>query len=251
MMWLLDICFSHNPPSVLAIALLLVFALPDQGQCTTVTGDIRLVGSQDAAVRKRHDLSGVVIWLAPAEPVAVPITARRARMVQKNKRFDPHILAIAVGTTVDFPNFDPIFHSAFSNFSGQIFDIGLYPPGTTRSIYFRRPGVVRVFCNIHPSMSAIIAVLDSPYFSVSDHQGKFVIPSVSPGTYHLHIIHERTTPETLSRLSRVVNISGVSVTLPLITVSEAGYLPAPHKNKYGLEYPATSDDVTGYPALSQ
>ena len=61
----------------------------------------------------------------------VPAAATRAQMVQKNKTFTPHVLAISVGTTVDFPNFDPIFHNAFSNYNGQIFDIGLYPPGTT------------------------------------------------------------------------------------------------------------------------
>jgi plastocyanin len=247
MTWLLDIYFNRNPAAALAFALLALVTCAGQGPCTTVTGDIQLLESQDASVRKRHDLSGVVVWLAPSDPVAMPVSTRRARMIQKNKRFDPHVLAIPVGTTVDFPNFDPIFHSAFSNFSGQIFDIGLYPPGSTRSIYFRRSGVVRVFCNIHPTMSAIIAVLDSPYLAVSDKQGKFAIPAVPSGTYHLNVIHERATAEALSKLSRAVTISGSSVALPLIRVSEAGYLAAPHKNKYGLDYPPTSDDVTGYP----
>ena len=53
-------------------------------------------------------------------------------MIQKNKTFSPHVLAITMGTIVDFPNYDPIFHNAFSNYDGQIFDIGLYPPGTSR-----------------------------------------------------------------------------------------------------------------------
>ena len=53
----------------------------------------------------------------------------RARMLQKNKTFSPHVLAVTVGSTIDFPNADPIFHNAFSNFNGQVFDIGLYPPG--------------------------------------------------------------------------------------------------------------------------
>jgi plastocyanin len=231
------------------VLLLLVGAVPCRA--ASVTGNIQLVGSHDASVRKRHDLSGVVVWLAPVDALQQPVAARRVRMIQKNKRFEPHVLAITVGTTVDFPNFDPIFHSAFSNFSGQIFDIGLYPPGSNRSIYFRRPGVVRVFCNIHPTMSAIIAVLDSPYFSVSDKQGKFIIPNVPPGSYRLHVIHERATPETLNKLTRTVNVSSSTIDLPLISVSESGYLPVPHKNKYGLEYPPAVDDVTGYPAQLQ
>ena len=91
-----------------------------------------------------------------------PRPAAHAQIVQKNKKFSPHILAVTTGTTVDFPNNDPIFHNAFSNFEGKVFDIGLYPPGTSKSVRLDRPGVVRVFCNIHPTMSAIIAVLSTP-----------------------------------------------------------------------------------------
>jgi hypothetical protein len=100
-------------------------------------------------------------------------------------------------------------------------------------------------------MSAIIAVLDSPYFSVSDKQGRFTISGVPPGTYRLHVIHERATPETLNKLTRTVNISDSTSTLPLISVSESGYLPVPHKNKYGLDYPPVPDETTGYPAQLQ
>ena len=85
------------------------------------------------AVRKHKDYSGVVLWLEPVGPRAPP--ARRPKhvqMKQKDKRFMPHVLAIPVGSTVDFPNLDPIFHNAFSNFSGQPFDVGLYPPGTSQ-----------------------------------------------------------------------------------------------------------------------
>jgi len=251
MIWLSGTYFSLTAPKALWLVALSLLIGAAPCRAVSVTGSVQLVGSEDASVRKHHDLSGVVVWLAPIDVVPQPVAATRVRMIQKNKRFEPHVLAITVGTTVDFPNFDPIFHSAFSNFSGQIFDVGLYPPGSNRSIYFRKPGVVRVFCNIHPTMSAIIAVLDSPYLSVSDKHGKFVIPNVPPGSYHLHVIHERATPETLNKLTRTVNVSGSTVDLPLISVSESGYLPVPHKNKYGLEYPPAVDDVTGYPAQLQ
>jgi plastocyanin len=251
MIWLSGTRFDRIVSKGLWFAVLFLSFGAVPGWAVSVTGNIQLVGSQDASVRKRHDLSGVVIWLAPMEATPQPIASTRVRMIQKNKRFEPHVLAIRVGTTVDFPNFDPIFHSAFSNFSGQIFDIGLYPPGSNRSISFHSPGVVRVFCNIHPTMSAIIAVLDSPYFSVSDKQGRFTISGVPPGTYRLHVIHERATPETLNKLTRTVNISDSTSTLPLISVSESGYLPVPHKNKYGLDYPPVPDETTGYPAQLQ
>ena len=97
------------------------------------------------------DLSGTVVWLEPLAGASAALhqIAEKSRIVQKNKTFHPHILAIPIGTSVEFPNFDPIFHNAFSNYNGQIFDVGLYPPGTTRRVTFKREGIVRVFCNIH------------------------------------------------------------------------------------------------------
>src|SRR6266404_8638295 len=156
----------------------------------TVSGRVEIVSSKDPDVRKHFDYSGVVIWLEPVSGAAtVTVAGRRAEMVQKEKRFTPHVLPIAVGTTIDFPNYDPIFHNAFSNYNGQIFDVGLYPPGSTRSILFRRPGVVRVFCNIHPTMSAVIVVLKSPYFALSGRTGAFSIPNIPAGTYRLRVFH--------------------------------------------------------------
>ncbi|HLG97973.1 MAG TPA: methylamine utilization protein [Bryobacteraceae bacterium] len=217
-------------------------AMPAAIDATTVQGRVELVFSHDPNVRKHQDYSGVVVWLEPLSgtPV-VPALARHAEMVQKNKTFTPHVLAITVGTTVDFPNYDPIFHNAFSNYEGQIFDIGLYPPGTSRSIAFRREGVVRVFCNIHPTMSAVIVVLRSPYFAVSNKAGAVEIADVPPGSYRLHVFHERATEQTLAALMRTFEVSGPSLQLPPISVSESGYLEGPHKNKYGKEYSAPSD----------
>src|SRR5204863_4710714 len=83
----------------------------------SVSGTVELSGQKSQTARKRKDCSGVVIWLEPigGQPPAPP--ARHAEIVQKDKKFIPHILAIPVGTQVDFPNFDPIFHNAFSSFS--------------------------------------------------------------------------------------------------------------------------------------
>lgn len=212
-----------------------------------VTGTVQLAGSSESAVRRHGDFSGVVIWLEPPGKPTSPVPSQHVRMIQKDKRFDPHVLAVDVGATVEFPNLDPIFHNAFSSFDGQIFDLALYPPGTTRSIHFTHTGVVRIFCNIHPSMSAIIVVLDSPYFATTGKDGRFVIKDVPAGQYRLHVLHERATPETLAALSRSVTVPDSGAALPPLTISEAGYLPLPHKNKYGRDYPPVTDDSTGYP----
>src|SRR5271154_382378 len=141
-----------------------------------VNGRVEIVSSKNPDVRKHSDYSGVVVWIEPASGPAIPVAPHKAQMIQRGKRFIPHILAITVGSSIDFPNEDPIFHNAFSNYDGQVFDVSLYPPGTTRSVVFRREGVVRVFCNIHPAMSAVIVVLKSPYFAISTKSGTFSIP---------------------------------------------------------------------------
>jgi plastocyanin len=234
MTWLWPISFS------------LLLGWPAAG--ATVSGSVRLEDSRIPAVRKRQDYSGVVVWLEPVhpDPAAAAPAEPKARMEQKNKQFGPHVLAIQAGTSVTFPNLDPIFHSAFSNFSGQVFDLGLYPPGSSRNVTFTRVGVVRIFCNIHPSMSAIIVVLRYPWFATSDGMGAFAIPGVPPGEYTVHVFHERAPAKTLDALQRRIAVADSNVNLPPMAISETGYLEAPHKNKYGQDYPP--DDSGAYPA---
>jgi plastocyanin len=213
----------------------------------SLTGRIELESK-----RKGRDYSGVVVWLEPVANVSgrMRTEAGTFKMIQRGKTFTPHILAIPLGSTVEFPNSDPIFHNAFSNFNGQIFDVGLYPPGSSRNVVFRREGIVRVFCNIHPTMSAVIVVLGTPYFATSARNGGIEIPSVPDGEYHLRVFHERATPETLSKLERRITISGPSTLAPIV-ISEAGYIPVPHKNKFGKEYPPVPDDRNVYPGVKQ
>ena len=241
MIWVLRICFKLH-----ALALVLVA----MSAAATVSGRVQLVSSHDPKVRKHTDYSGVVVWLEPASgALVVPAGVGRAQMVQKNKTFLPHVLAITVGTVVDFPNFDPIFHNAFSNYNGQIFDIGLYPPGTTKSLAFRREGVVRVFCNIHPAMSAVIVVLRSPYFATSARNGAFQMVDVPTGSYRMHVFHERAAEQTLASLTRSIEVGAGPMELTPIEVSESGYLELPHKNKFGKDYPPAADSGN-YPGSS-
>jgi plastocyanin len=207
-----------------------------------VSGRVELRDSRYAPVRNHHDYSGVAIALTPVERTAMPPAGKPAVMLQKDKRFSPHVLVIQAGSLVEFPNADPIFHNAFSSYNGQVFDIGLYPPGTTRSVRFARPGVVRVFCNIHASMSALIVVVASPYFATTKPDGTFTIAGVPPGQYNFSVFHERASGAALARLSRKISVGPDDVSLPNIVISEAGYLSIPHKNKYGHDYPADSGD---------
>lgn len=227
MTWRLGICFSAS------VFTLLTLAAPSEA--AMVTGSVEL-----SKAGNKTDFSAVVVWLEPLRVHEHP-EPRRLRMVQKNKTFSPHLLPVSLGSSVEFPNLDPIFHNAFSNFNGQVFDLALYPPGKSRTVTFRRPGVVRIFCNIHPAMSAVIVVLDTPYYTVSDKLGRFAVGDVPPGRYRENVFYELATPETLTALSRDLEIGDAPAVLPTIRISEAGYLPLPHTNKHGQPYPNDSD----------
>jgi plastocyanin len=205
-------------------------------RAATVEGRFQVVDSRLASVVKKKDYSGVVAWLEPATGKASLPAGAQHTILQKGKRFIPHISVITVGTTVHLPNLDPIFHNAFSNFAGQPFDTGLYPPGGTQKVRFARPGVVRVFCNIHASMSAVIVVLETPYFAVSGLDGAFRIGDVPPGEYTLKVWHERSAEAKLKTLERRLAVPPAGLALPLLTVSELGYVALPHKNKFGKDY---------------
>lgn len=107
----------------------------------------------------------------------------RAVMDQRNETFLPRLLAVQTGTTVDFPNSDSTYHNVFSLSRARRFDLGRYAAGRTKSVRFDRPGVVRVFCDIHSHMSAFVVVFNHPYFRVTDADGRFRIDNVPPGTY--------------------------------------------------------------------
>ena len=143
------------------------------------TADVALRG---ATLSGTGPESTAVVWLeAPNAPaMAHP---EKVTLAQRNLRFDHKLLAVRVGTVVDFPNDDRVFHNVFSFHDGKRFDLGTYPVGTARRVTFSTPGVSRVFCNIHPHMAAYVVTVDSPYFVVVNQDGTFEITDVPAGMY--------------------------------------------------------------------
>jgi len=154
--------------------------------------------------------------------------------VQKNKTFQPRVLAVPLGSTVDFPNNDPIHHNVFSLSGSQPFDLGLYRAGDSRSRTFTAPGMYRVFCNIHPQMSAIIIVAPSGYTTVAATDGRFTLDLPS-GRYRLTAVSERASAASVE----VMSTQGAS-TAPDLTLDETTWTFAPHKNKFGADYAAAA-----------
>jgi len=116
----------------------------------------------------------------------------RAELVQRNRRFEPQIVVIPVGSTVSFPNEDPIFHNVFSDSDAKKFDLDLYkgnPPD--KRVVFNRAGKVDVYCSIHADMHCIVLVMENPYFAVTDANGNYSITNIPPGTYKIKAWHDR------------------------------------------------------------
>ena len=136
-----------------------------------------------------------VVWLEVAQPKPYSQTAKVV-LDQRNLSFTPHVLVVRVGTTVDFPNNDRVFHNVFSFRDGKKFDLGMYPIGTSKRIVFDKPGLARLFCNIHPNMGAYVMAVDTPFFAVSNERGEFTIAGVPAGTYTYHAWRSGGEPRT-------------------------------------------------------
>jgi plastocyanin len=150
------------------------------------------------AAHEAPDLRSVV-YLESAPSLAFPDPEpQRAMMDQRNQRFVPHLLAITVGTTVDFPNSDNTYHNVFSLRGPRPFDLGRYAAGRSKSVRFDRPGIVRVFCEIHSHMNAFILVFNHRYFAVTSADGRYQIGRVPPGRYTLVAWNEGAIRESRS-----------------------------------------------------
>jgi plastocyanin len=132
---------------------------------------------------------------------------------QRQQTFVPHVLAVPVGTTVDFPNSDPMFHNVFSASSAKTFDLGMYDKGEKKSVTFDKPGVVRVGCNVHPKMEAFVVVHTNPYAAVSDANGSYTVAGVPEGTYQLRVWHETLAERVVPITVHATEVEPVDVRL--------------------------------------
>jgi plastocyanin len=173
-----------------------------------VRPDIRDLGTTRHAGPDRRR-SVVYLDTAPRAAFEEP-RERRARLDQRNETFVPHVLAVSAGTAVDFPNNDPVYHNVFSLSETKSFDLGRYAAGRSKAVVFDRPGIVRVFCDIHSHMNAWILVFGHRYFAVAAEDGSYRIDGIPPGTYRVRVWNEALSP-----LSRQVTLppGGGPVTL--------------------------------------
>jgi plastocyanin len=195
---------------------------------------LAIAGPLSGVVRTTTRAGGVP---ATAIVYAEPLDAAAARkgangsLLQKNKAFHPRILGVPVGSTVSFPNNDPLFHNVFSRSAPQPFDLGLYRSGETRARTFTLPGTYRVFCNIHPHMTALVIVAPTPYVTTAGADGRFVL-DLPPGRYRLTALSERAGPVTVEATS-----TAGAAAAPDLVLDESAWVAVQHKNKFGQDYP--------------
>ncbi len=223
-------------------------ARPQQATVTVQVEVVRQNTTKQPTAGGAQDYSNIAVWLTPlndsnrandagAAPGRTLAARQNPQLIQRNKSFEPHVLVVQAGSTIQFPNKDPFFHNVFSLFDGKRFDLGLYEGGSSNSARFDRAGVSFLFCNIHPEMSGVVVVVDTPYFALSDHAGRVVLANVPDGRYLMHVWYERSSAEDLKALDRVVNISDSARSLETVQIIDSGdFKLMTHKNKYGQDY---------------
>jgi plastocyanin len=210
-------------PAILLSLLLLPAAGPG-----TVTGQVTLLKNG----APRPDSGHVAVWLEGVRRKASPAGAVRGQMDSAKKTFTPRVVVVPREAGVEFPNRDPIFHNVFSVSGVNRFDLGLYRSGTSRTRRFDAPGLVRVYCNIHPQMVGFVQVVESDFFAVTGPDGAFRLEGVPAGAHTLKAWHEEAGESSTPVTVRAGEESRLTLR---IDVTE--FRPAPHKNKYGKDYP--------------
>lgn len=190
-------------------------------------GHVNLVGTDNQV--SLADLQDTVVFFKPDAAVHVkPLTGENT-ITMHGKSFVPHVLPITEGSTVRFPNTDPILHNVFSTSSPNDFDMGLYGTGSGKAKTFEHAGLVRVYCNVHHQMFAYILVLDTPYFAAVHDDGSFDLGSLPAGPGEITVWNPRG--EVWRQHVDAVTTDPFSIELKLTRNG----VPA-HFNKYGKPY---------------
>jgi len=213
-----------------------------QAPAAPAGGDVRVTV---VVLGPDHDTSPAqqaIVWIPDGrKPGSYTTPAVHPHIASRKKRFEPRILAVPAGTAVDFPNLDRIFHNVFSLSPGAKFDLGLYRNGASRTMTFDTPGLVRIYCNIHPQMAAYLMVIDGTIWAQTGPDGKAVLAGVPPGRAVV-----RAWDEKGGDYQGTVDVAAGKPASLAITLDGSSWRETPHANKYGEKYPPPDDDANRY-----
>jgi plastocyanin len=215
-------------------AFLFVFLFSIQLFAHDVSGTVQVILKGD---QKKTDLSSVIVYLDSTSESKIPseLVNKNFTMATRNKQITPRVLAVPLGASVQFPNFDSIFHNLFSVSAPNQFDLGIYKSGDSKAQIFRNPGIVKIFCNVHPQMSATIVVNTTPYSTIADAKGNFDLGQIPNGTYDVKAYTEEgQTSEriTVGDMPQKVHLS----------IDARNFKKLRHKNKFGKDYSTNEDE---------
>jgi plastocyanin len=210
---------------------------PAAARAARLTGRVDLHAAGENL--RSDEVRNAVVYFKPKVPVAVRAAAQPVEIRMQQKEFTPHVVAMTTGSTVRFPNSDPILHNVFSVSGANSFDLGLYPKGPGKTVVFREPGLVRVFCNVHHDMVAYVLVLDTPYFASPAADGSFTLDGLPESDGLLVVWHERA--EAWSRVLQPGAAEPVAIRLEI----DKPLVP-PHADKHGKPYSEANRDANRY-----
>lgn len=196
---------------------------------TSISGSVSLLGKNGETLPPE----GVIINLEPIAPLGADTTSGQPAQYHidmRNKAYSPKLLTVKQNDVVFFSNKDKIKHNTFSSSGENTFDLGTFGSGITQNAKLVAPGIVKVYCNIHPEMATFISVSAHNYSFITQADGKFVIKDLPPGRYTLSAWHIR------GEVQQSVDLTKDSLSNLVVTIDTSTFVPVPHKNKYGENY---------------
>ncbi len=188
----------------------------------SLTGSVQIEGKAAAGAYS-------LVTLEPASGKWKPRTPKRHVMEQRGREFNPRIMAISVGSTVAFPNFDGVFHNVFSSSPQAAFDLGIYKAGEAREFKFEKEGIIRLGCNLHANMSAYLVVVSQPSYVITDDKGAFKFGRLAPGKYKLKAWSEKSK----APITQDITIKAGANTVSVGVAADAPAGPPP--DKFGVK----------------
>lgn len=219
-----------RPNAVIKVATIAVVALiaatPVAAQ-GPVSGQVSII---ERPGEQTEDAGNTVVYLETATPVKMKVNSVETMVVQA-RQFAPHVRVVPQGTKIEFTNQDPFSHNVFSKAAQGPFDTDVFGRGKKKSATVKEPGIYPLYCNVHPRMTAFVIAVNTPYYAQAGGDGRFTIGNVPPGTYKLHVWHERAAEQTATVTVGAGGLGGLKYQL-----DARNYKYVQHKNKNGKDY---------------
>jgi plastocyanin len=217
--------------SMVVAALIMASPMAAQGP---VSGQVSII---ERPGEQTEDLANTVVYLELPAGQKAKLAPVHEQMALQARQFAPHVRVVPQGSKVEFANQDPFSHNVFSKAVQGPFDTDVFGRGKKKTTTVKEAGVYPLYCNVHPRMTAFLIAVNTPYFSQAGSDGRCTIANVPPGTYKLHVWHDRAAKETTAMVTvEAAGLGGLSYKL-----DARNYKYVQHKNKNGKDYALNGD----------